>query len=538
MSTKTASGGKPKKSKTKPSSDTGVKKKSKASKSSKDKTQAATTISCKDLIYLDNNATTLICKDARETMTAWQECYNPSSDSKVSKSAREMIKKARSYILRHCGVNEESHYVVFTSGATESNCMIVRSTAEAFKKERGVIPHIIVSSIEHHSILECLHIMKENDLCEYTEIAPTPEGTIKPRYVEQAIQPNTCLISIMYMNNEIGSINNIKAIGEIAHRKGVPMHTDAVQLFGKMRILMEATNVDAISACAHKWYGPKSQGVLVISKALVEGYHLHSQIAGSQQDGLRGGTENVPGIASMLSALQWTFRHRDKKNKNLLAMRNYVIEALSKEWNRMYYRDFLTVCELKEPFKSIIYDQDPVVKQQQVVVGSGEDQSFEDQTLGENPVDDEPLPDAEAEEEKKELAEVHLHQKLKGTRKRPMPIFVVLGPNDDELTRHSPNTLFIAFINPLELPAYGSFPGIEPFCNVKLKHELDKMNVVVSIASACLTSSDKASHVLKAIGAPSFIKRGVIRVSFGDTNTMYEVKEFLKRLKNCVYKQI
>lgn len=487
---------------------------------------------CSNLIYLDNNATTLMCRDAKNVMDKWLECYNPSSDSKVSISAKEVISKSRAYILRHCGVNEQSHYALFTSGATESNCMILRSTAESYRKARGAVPHFIVSAVEHHSILECLHIMQEHEICEYTEIPPTPEGSIKPHHVLNAIQPNTCLISIMFANNELGTINNIKAIGDIAHKKGIPMHTDAVQIFGKIRIFIDAMNIDAISISAHKWYGPKGQGILIISKSLVEGYNLQSQIAGSQQNGLRGGTENVPGIASMLTALQCTFKNRQKKNKQLLAMRNYVIQTLTEEWNRMYYRDFLTVCELKEPYKNIVFSDDPQIK---LVDGGKNDDNemHEDEGLGEMPGDEIPS------EESKELESVHINvASLKGTRNNPKPIFVVLGPHEDEIKRYLPNTILISFINPLELPAYGTSPSIEPFCNVKLKHDLDKMNVVVSIASACLTSSDKASHVLRAIGAPSFIKRGVLRISFGDNNTMDEAKKFVKILKECIYKQI
>ncbi len=442
-----------------------------------------------------------------------------------------MIKHARSYILRHCGVNEESHYVLFTSGATESNCLILRSTAEAYKKERGVIPHIIVSATEHHSVLECLHIMKEHDLVEYTELPVSPEGSIKPRQVEEAIQPNTCLISIMYANNELGTINNIKAIGSVAHKNGVPMHTDAVQLFGKMRILIDATNVDAISASFHKLFGPKGIGLLIISKSLVDGYQLHSQIAGSQQNGLRGGTENVPGIASALASLQWVFKQREKMNKHLLAMRQYVIDKLESDWNRMHFRDFLTICELKEPFHNVAYSESSPQQSPS---------SSNSPTLNsENDHDNDPDHEDELDpEEKRELSEVRISSTLKGTKARPKPIFVILGPNDDEKTRYLPNTILVSFINPLELPAYGMDPRVVPFCNVKLKHALDNANIVVSIASACLTSSDKASHVLKAIGAPSFIKRGVLRISFGDMNTMDDAKQLVIRLKECIYKQI
>lgn len=511
---------------------------------------------CRDLVYLDNNATTIICKDARDVMMAWQECYNPSSDSKISKSARAIMIKAKEYILRHCGLTEESHYALFTSGATESNCTILRATIDAYRKMRGVIPHIITSAVEHHSILECLHIMKDNDLVEYTLVQPTPEGSIKPRLVEAAIQPNTCLITIIYANNELGTINNVKAIGEIAHKHSIPMHTDAVQLFGKTRIFMDSINVDAMSVSFHKLYGPKGIGLLLVSKKLIEGYQIHAIIAGSQQNGLRGGTENVPSIAASLTALQWVFKNREKKNKHLKAMRTYVIDALSKEWNRVPYLDFITVCNIKEPFKSILYtDNLNNTKQEKKtkvdivsdigVVNGGTLGSNISDTLNtqhqqfEQEQNREQKQDIDTDEAEEEMPVGATHQgSLRGTPVRPKPIFVILGPHESELTRYLPNTILIAIVNPQELPAYSTRIGIEQFCNVKLKKALDKANVVVSIASACLTASDKASHVLTAIGAPSFIKRGVIRISFGDQNTMEQVKDFVEKLKQAVYKQI
>jgi cysteine desulfurase len=502
-----------------------VSKKGKRSKKPRSQDKDKTVISCEDRIYLDNNATTLMCKDACRVMRAWEECYNPSSDSEIAQPAKKMLIKAKHYILSHCGLSEETHRVLFTSGATESNCMILRSSAEAFRAARGVLPHIIVSSVEHHSILECLHIMKEHDLVEYTELYPTPEGSITASSVENAIRPNTCLISIMYANNELGTVNNIKAISTVANKYNIPVHSDAVQIFGKTRIYMEASGIDAMSVSFHKFYGPKGVGLLILSKRFIDGYKLHSQISGSQQDGLRGGTENVPGIAAGLAALRYAFKHRDKKNKTLLSMRNYVIQELSREWNRAEYRDFITICSLKEPYKTVEY-----LDSKQRSRNEQNDQNDQNEQNEQNEQNDQKEMETKGASFNPTL--------LKGTKERPKPIFVLLGPKESELSRYLPNTLLIAFINPRELPAYDTKPGVTPFCNVKLKKALDKARVIVSIASACLTSSDKASHVLSAIGAPSFIKRGVIRVSFGDNNTMKDAYKFVKHLKAAIYKQI
>lgn len=435
---------------------------------------------CTDVVYLDNNATTIICKEAKKEMMHWvDECYNPSSDSHVAMSARKMLESAQDDILRHCGVSSDTHYALFTSGATESNCSILRSTCEAYRKMRGIMPHIVSSVVEHHSILECLEILKDNDMCEYTLVECSPEGSIKPALIVEAIKPNTCLISIMYANNELGTINNIYAIGAIAHEHQIPMHTDAVQAFGKFRMQMDYNNIDAVSASLHKLHGPRGIGLLILSKKLVDGYKLQPMIAGTQQHGMRGGTENIPAIAGANFAIKQVFKHREVKNKKMWERRMKIIESLSSVWNRQQYKDFLS--NVNQP------------------------------------------PDAPR----------------KILEKPGKPIFVVLGPGEEEKTRYLPNTLLIAFVNPKELIIYGPPPqDLVAFCNRKLKKDLDKDNIVVSITSACLTSSDKASHVLRAINAPTYIKRGVIRVSTSDYTTDSQINLFIRKLQEAVEKQI
>lgn len=425
---------------------------SKKSRSKKKRSRKKTKTPSKKIIYLDSNGTTLICPEAKEAYQKWIQCYNASSSSQVAKSAKLMMEKAKNYVLKHCGTTKKDYTVVFTSGATESNCFIIRSTVEAYNRIRKIKPHFIISSIEHHSILECAKSVEEAGYAEVTKVEPNMYGCILPEDVEKHIKPNTCMISIMYANNETGSINNIPKIGEIAHKHKIPLHTDAVQLFGKYPVNLAKSNVDALSASFHKLYGPKGIGLLIIKNDLIEGYNLQGQICGSQQNGLRGGTENIPAVASSMEAIKCTFKNRKGKNKKLLKMRNYIIDQFKKS----------------------------------KIISFGDYSSY----LGD------PVPGKVQENE-----------------------IVVLGPPINKPNYYLPNTLLISI---------AKNKG-KDFCNVKFKKELDKQGIVVSIASACLTSYDQASHVMTAIGAPHVIKRGVLRISMGDSNTMDEIKTFLKK---------
>jgi cysteine desulfurase len=419
---------------------------------------------CPDVVYFDNNATTLVCPLAKKVHMSWISCYNASSDSKIAKPAKAMLEKAQDILLAHCQVSSATHTAIFTSGATESNCLIIKSCVRAFKKKRlekgvDIKPHIVASATEHHSIMECLEDLVASGDIEVTYVRPTIYGNILPKDVEKAIKFNTCLITIMFANNEVPVINNLEEIGKIAHASKIPVHSDCVQIFGKYKIDMNKHNIDALSASAHKFYGPKGVGVLIINKALIEGYHLKAEIHGSQQYGLRGGTENIAGIASFMGALKYAFTNRKQKNEKLRKLQYTIIEKLK-----------------------AIYD-------------IGQYENYVNDGTGNN--------------ERKTLE------------------IVLLGPPEDKKEFILPNTVLLAV---------AKNKG-KPFCNVELKKALDAKNFVVSIGSACLTNSDKASHVLTAIGAPPVIKRGVIRISFGDSNTIEEINRFVKILKICIDKQ-
>lgn len=414
----------------------------------------------KKVIYVDNNGTTLISDKAKNTYIEWLSCYNPSTDSKISKSASKIIEKSSDYILNLCNTSTADYTVIYTSGASESNCLAIRSCVKAFKNkleeyDTDILPHVIVSSLEHNATMSCIKDLVDTGMIEVSYIKPSKYGNILSKDVEKEIKDSTCLVSIMSANNEIPVINNIKKISDICHKYSKPLHTDAVQVFGKYKIDLVKNGIDMLSASSHKFYGPKGVGLLILSNKLIKGYNLKAEINGSQQYNLRGGTENVPAIASTMVALKDVHNKRDEKNKKLLRLREYFLKEVSKIIPMEKYETYLEDIE---------------------------------------------------------------HKNLE---------LVSLGPPDNKREFILPNTILIAVCKNKG----------KPFCNVNLKKYLDSKGIIVSIGSACNTNKKKSSHVLDSIGAPSVIKRGVIRISFGDKNTLKEVKILVKEFINGIYKQ-
>jgi len=279
-------------------------------------------------IYLDYNATSPLCKEAAKEMNKWfGVCSNPSSMSKSGQLAKKMIQETKKYILRLCKGQGE-YLVVFTSGASESNCMIIKSTIESYRRIVGSRhkPHVITTAVEHKSILKCC--ADNTKIAEFTYIKPNINGRINPADIKKAIKKNTCLISVMYVNNETGVISPIREIGKIAKVRGIPFHTDAVQAMGKCSIDINKNNIAALSASCHKFCGPPGLGLLIISKRFIKAYDLKGQIAGTQQYGLRGGTENVPAIAGVIPALKKKYNNRIKKNKKMLRLKLHLFAKL------------------------------------------------------------------------------------------------------------------------------------------------------------------------------------------------------------------
>ena len=278
----------------------------------------------KPLIYLDNAATTKTAKEVVDAMLPYftEDYGNPSSLYSLGAKSKEAVTKARETIAGTLGA--QSNEIYFTAGGSESDNWVFKATADAYEQKGK---HIITSRIEHHAILHtCDYLAKKG--FEITYIDVDENGILKLDELEKAIRPDTILISVMFANNEIGTIQPIKEIGEIARKHGVLFHTDAVQAYGHVPINVDEYNIDMLSASGHKFNGPKGIGFLYIRK----GEKIRSFVHGGQQErGRRAGTENVTGIVGIGAAAERAFRVMEERNKREIELRDYLIAQIEEK---------------------------------------------------------------------------------------------------------------------------------------------------------------------------------------------------------------
>ncbi len=275
-------------------------------------------------IYADNAATTKMSRTAIDAMLPYMETYygNPSSLHSVGQKAAEALQSARERIAACLGCQPRE--ITFTSGGSEADNQALLSAAKLGARKGK--KHIISTAFEHHAILHSLKRLEKDGF--EVELLPVGEtGTITAQQVRDAIRDDTCLVTIMYANNEIGSILPIAEIGAVCKEKGVLFHTDAVQAAGHVHINVREQNIDMLSLSAHKFHGPKGIGVLyarqgVILTPLIEG--------GAQERGKRAGTENIPAIMGMAAALEEACAHIDENAQKVSALRDKLIAGLSK----------------------------------------------------------------------------------------------------------------------------------------------------------------------------------------------------------------
>jgi len=273
-------------------------------------------------IYADNAATTRMSRSAIDAMVECmeKEYGNPSSLYTIGQSAKETLERARTQIAAVIGADPKE--ITFTSGGSEADNQAIRSAAAAGKKAGKT--HIISTAFEHHAVLHTLKKL-ETEGFEVTLLPVHEDGLVRPEELEAAIRKDTCLVTIMYANNEIGTVQPVAELGAICRAKGVPFHTDAVQAVGHLPIDVKAQNIDMLSASAHKFHGPKGSGFLYVKKGLP----LYNLIeGGAQERGKRAGTENVPGIAAMAAALTEAAENMDRNTAHLIPLRNRLIEGL------------------------------------------------------------------------------------------------------------------------------------------------------------------------------------------------------------------
>ena len=274
------------------------------------------------MIYADNAATTKMSKEAIETMVSvMQENFgNPSSLYEVGQRAKEVLEQARKDIADAIGAQPSE--ITFTSGGSEADNQAILTGAKlgALKGKK----HVISSAFEHHAVLHTLKKL-EKEGYEVTLLPVHEDGLIRPEELEAAIREDTCLVTIMYANNEIGTIQPIREIGEICRKHQVLFHTDAVQAIGHIPVNVVTDQIDMLSSSAHKYHGPKGVGFLYVKKGirlinLIEG--------GAQERGKRAGTENVAGIAAMATAVKEAVANLDSNAKHLIQKRDKLIAGL------------------------------------------------------------------------------------------------------------------------------------------------------------------------------------------------------------------
>jgi len=371
----------------------------------------------------------------REEIARAANLGNPSSEYFRGRKceSQQVLQNLRAAVAGQCGVSLEEFAVLLTSGGSEANNLIIRSVASAYAEHTRARPHLVSSTVEHKTTLECLEQLRRRRLAEVSLVPPDEQGRIPPEEVARRLRPNTALVSVMHANNETGAVNDVEEIGRRCHafahegrRISVPFHTDAVQTFGKTPPRLEP-HIDAASVSFHKLHGPPGMGALVVRRELIENFRLEAEICGSQNEGLRGGTENVIGAAGALMAMQYTFANRAAKNRRMHECRLAFLRELSR-------------------------------------------QKVELRTRG-------------------QFHAIH-NAHLAGDHSRipPKPFVVLLTPlNEDASGRalSTPNTLLLAIVD------YS-----REVCNADIKNALARAGVLVSIGSACNTDSPKASHVL------------------------------------------
>ena len=276
------------------------------------------------LIYLDNAATTKTAPEVVDAMLPYftEHFGNPSSVYGFAAANKEVITKQREIIAKALGAKTEEIY--FTAGGSESDNWALKATAEAYESKGK---HIITTKIEHHAILHTGEYLQKRGY-EVTYLDVDENGIVSPEAVEAAIRPDTILVSVMFANNEIGSIQPIKEIGEIAHKHGVLFHTDAVQAFGQVPINVDEMNIDMLSSSGHKLNGPTGIGFLYIRKGVKIRSFVHG---GAQERKRRAGTENVPGIVGLGKAVELAMASMDQRMKQEIELRDYAISRIEKE---------------------------------------------------------------------------------------------------------------------------------------------------------------------------------------------------------------
>ncbi len=274
-------------------------------------------------VYMDNAATTALMPQVLEKMMPYFTLFygNPSSVHEFGRKAKEGLDLAREQVAK--ALNASADEIIFTGCGTESDNTALIGCVEKYK---GKGNHIITTAVEHHAILHTCEYLEKRGV-EVTYLPVDEYGMVTAAQVENAIRDNTILVSVMFANNEIGSINPIAEIGAVCHEKGVLFHTDAVQAVGHVPVDVKAMNIDMLSLSAHKFHGPKGVGALYVKKGL----RLPSYImGGGQEKGRRAGTENTAGIVGLGGAIELAVSHMEENAKKMIILRDRLMAGIEK----------------------------------------------------------------------------------------------------------------------------------------------------------------------------------------------------------------
>ncbi len=288
-------------------------------------------------VYLDHAATTPVDPAVVEAMIPYftAQFGNPSSIYQVGQDGRAALDRSRAALAR--ALNARPAEILFTSGATESSNLALKGVAWAARnREPGRVPHLITTTIEHHAVLHAAEALERQGFA-VTYLACDEAGRIDPEDLREAIRPETCLISVIFANNEIGTIQDLPSLSAVAREHGIPFHTDAVQAAGALTLDVDHLGVDLLSLSAHKFYGPKGVGLLYVRKGTSL---VFQQDGGGQESGRRGGTENVPLIVGMAEAMTRAQASQDAYNAHCRELRDQL-------WSEIQVR--IPDCRLNGP---------------------------------------------------------------------------------------------------------------------------------------------------------------------------------------------
>jgi cysteine desulfurase len=399
-----------------------------------------------NVAYLDNNATTLMPEAVVAEMARWANHGNPSANYASAKGVRAMMDEFRAFILRGCAARD--YDVIFTSGATEANNMIVRGVIErARRRMSGAELHVVASAIEHKSILLALDdLVRAIPELRLTLVGPDAGGHIRAQDFARAVRASTVLAICMHGNNETGAVNDINAIARAVRGRGgtrVFMMADIVQTFGKIPVALRG-EIDGASVSFHKLHGPPGVGCAIVRRAAFAG--VGALLSGTQEGGARGGTENAIGIGTAFAAARLVFAQMTATTAHELALKGRAIAALSARAPVTTLADYM------------------------------------------------------------------------GARtKLELQIVAVCDRGMMDPARYLPGTLMVSVVKHIGPPA----------CNTLIRDVLERARVIVSVGSACNTSAEGHSHVLRAMNLPSVVMDGAIRVSMCGYTTADEIDRFV-----------